>query len=248
MRGDIARETGVPIPPLAITRDASLGADEVALALDDTPVAWTTVDRLPTALAGILPELIGIDRTQALVERAAASSPVLVREVVPRVISLPVLAEVLRSLARERIPIADVPVILEAIALAPGSGFTAKDVPALVDHLRANLRRQISARWAPRGQLAVYTVDSMIEDAVRSAIDRRDGAHVLALEPAIAQDIVAAVRGKLGDKPGVILASGDVRRHLRSLLEPELPDVAVLAAHELAPGTAITTAGRIDVA
>jgi len=248
MRGDIARETGVPIPPLAITRDRSLGADEVALALDDTPVAWTTVDRLPTALAGILPELIGIDRTQALVERAAASSPVLVREVVPRVISLPVLAEVLRSLARERIPIADVPAILEAIALAPGSGFTAKDVPALVDHLRANLRRQISARWAPRGQLAVYTVDSMIEDAVRSAIDRRDGAHVLALEPAIAQDIVAAVRGKLGDKPGVILTSGDVRRHLRSLLEPELPDVAVLAAHELAPGTAITTAGRIDVA
>ena len=93
----------------------------------------------------------------------------------------------------------------------------------------------------------VYTVDAMIEDAVRSAIDRRDGAQVLALEPAIAQDIVAAVRGKLGEKPGVILVSGDVRRHLRGLLEPELPDVAILAAHELAPGTAVTTVGRIDV-
>jgi hypothetical protein len=32
------------------------------------------------------------------------------------------------------------------------------------------------------------------------------------------------------------------------LLEPELPDIAILAAHELAPGTAVTTAGRIDVA
>ena len=90
----------------------------------------------------------------------------------------------------------------------------------------------------------------MIEDAVRSAIDRREGTQVLALEPAIAQDIVAAVQGTLGDRPrgAVILTSGDVRRHLRSLLEPELPDVAVLAAHELAPGTAIRTAGRIDVA
>ena len=86
----------------------------------------------------------------------------------------------------------------------------------------------------------------MIEDAVRGAIDRRDGTQILALEPAIAQDIVAAMRGKLS--AGVILVSGDIRRHLRSLLEPELPEVAVLAAHELAPGTAVTTAGRIDVA
>jgi type III secretory pathway component EscV len=69
---------------------------------------------------------------------------------------------------------------------------------------------------------------------------------VLALEPAIAHDIVAAVRSKVGTT-GVVLASGDVRRHLRSLIEPELPGVAILAAHELAPGTNVTTAGRIDV-
>jgi type III secretion protein V len=243
IRERIARDTGVPIPPLSISRH---GDADVVLALDDTPVAWTTLDALPSALAGLVPELIGIDRTQAMLDRASTHAPILVREVVPRLVTLPTLTEVLRTLARERIPLADLAPILEGIALAPKSD----DTPALVDHLRGHLRRQISARWAPRGQLAVYTVDAMIEDAVRSAIERRDGAQILALEPAIAQDIVAAVRRTLGDKPGVgvILASGDVRRHLRSLLEPELPEVAVLAAHELAPGTAITTAGRIDVA
>ncbi len=250
IRADVTRETGVPIPPIAVTHDTSLRPDEIALALDDTPVAWTTLAALPTALTSIVAELIGVDRAQAMVDRAAQQAPVLVREVVPRVVSLPALAEVFRALARDRVPLTDVPAVLEAIALAPvpQGGVTAKDVPALVDHLRGSLRRQISARWAPRGQLAVYTVDAMIEDAVRSAIDKRDGAQILALEPAIAQDIISAVRGKLGDKPGVLLASGDVRRHLRSLIEPELPEVAVLAAHELAPGTAITTAGRIDVA
>jgi type III secretory pathway component EscV len=121
-------------------------------------------------------------------------------------------------------------------------------VPALVEHLRGQLRRKITARWAQRGQLAVFTIDAMIEDALRCAIVRRDGGAVLALEPAIAQDIVAAVRGKLGASGGVLLVSSDVRRHLRSLLEPELPDVAILAAHELVPGIAVTTAGRIDVA
>ncbi len=256
IRDELARTTGVPIPPFAISDDRELGSDEAALALDATPVAWfAAVDvaslraALPAALSAIVPELLGIDRVAALVERTAASAPVLVREVVPKRVSLGVLTEVMRGLARERIPVDDLGAVLEALALAPAptGGFTAHDVPTLIEHLRGQLRRQISARWAPRGQLAVYTIDSMIEDAVRSAVDRREGANVLALEPAIAQDIVAAVKAALGAGPAVILTSGDVRRHLRGLLEPELPEIAVLAAHELAPGTAIRTAGRITV-
>jgi type III secretion protein V len=252
-----ASALGVPVPPLAVAIDPALGEHEAALAIDHTPVAWLEVAdldalaaKLPAALAPLVPDLLGVDRVGALVERAAAHAPLLVREVVPRAIALPVLADVLRGLVRERVPIDDLPAVLEAIALAPApaGGFTAREVPALVDQLRGQLRRQISARWAPRNQLAVYTIDAMIEDAVRSAIERRDGTPILALEPAIAHDIVAACRKRLGDKPAVILASGDVRRHLRSLLEPELPDVAVLAAHELAPGVAIRTLGRIDVA
>jgi len=256
LREDLARATGVPIPPFAITRDAALDDGEAAVALDATPVAWFTATDVAglqlgvsNALAALVPDLLGVDRVAALVEKTAASAPVLVREVLPKLVSLGVLTEVLRGLARERIPVDDLGAVLEALALAPApaGGFTVRDVPALIEHLRGQLRRQISARWAPRGQLAVYTIDAMIEDAVRSAVDRRDGANVLALEPAIAQDIVAAVKTALGAGPAVILTSGDVRRHLRGLLEPELPEIAVLAAHELAPGTAIRTAGRITV-
>ena len=236
-------DAGVPIPPLAVAVDGDLGETELALAIDGTPVAWLDdLGKLPAALAQLAPELITVDRVAQLVDRAAQHAPVVVREVVPRLVSLATLAEVLRGLARERVPLGDLPAILEAIARAP-----TREVPALIEHLRGQLRRQISARWAPRGQLAVFTVDAMIEEAVRSAIDRREGGAVLALEPAIAHDIVAAVRAQMGAGPGVILASGDVRRHLRALLEPELPEVAILAAHELAPGTAVRTAGRIEV-
>jgi len=257
LRAQLSARAGFPLAPFAIARDASLGPDELAVAIDGTPVAWLAVadlaalaDRLPGVIAGLIPELIGVDRVAALVERAAQHSPVLVREVVPRLVPLPVLAEVLRGLAREQVPIEDLAAVLEAIALAPApaGGFTGRDVPALIEHLRGQLRRQISARWAPRGQLAVYTVDGMIEDALRSAIDRRDGAVILALEPAIASDIVAAVRARIGADAAVILTSGDIRRHLRTLLEAELPAIAILAAHELAPGTAVRTAGRIEVA
>jgi type III secretion protein V len=255
IRAEFTARTGAPLPPLAIELDPSL-AGEAALAIETTPVAWIPgprldeiLDKLPAALAPLAAELLTVDRVAALVERTAAVAPLAVREVVPRVVTLPVLAEVLRGLAREQIPLEDLAAILEAIALAPApaGGFTGKDTQALAEHVRGQLRRQISARWAPRGQLAVYTVDAMIEDAVRSSIDRHGGAAVLALEPAIAQDIVAAVKTQLGTGPAVILTSGDVRRHLRTLLEPELPDVAILAAHELAPGTTVHTAGRIAV-
>jgi type III secretion protein V len=226
------------------------------LALDGVPVAWLAgpawsdvAGQLPGALAPLAAELFTIDAVAALVERAAGRAPVLVREVVPRVVGLPVLTEVLRMLAREQVPLGDLAAVLDAIAVAPApaGGFTARDAAPLAEHVRGALRRQISARWAPRGTLAVYTVDAMIEDAVRSSIERSGGASVLALEPAIAEDIVAAVRAALGAGPGVILASGDVRRHLRTLLELELPEVAILAVHELAPGTAVHAAGRIEV-
>jgi type III secretion protein V len=255
IRAGITARTGTPLPPIVIELDPALG-NEAALAIDTTPVAWLAGTRfddvlaqLPGALAPLAAELITVDRVAALVERAAASAPLLVREVIPRVVSLPVLTWVLRELAREQVPLDDLAAILDAIALAPAptGGFTGKDAAGLTEHLRGQLRRQISARWAPRGQLAVYTVDAMIEDAVRSSIERRDGTAALALEPAIAQDIVAAAKAKLGHGPAVILTSGDVRRHLRALLEPELPDVAILAAHELAPGTQVHTAGRIEV-
>ncbi|MEO8705042.1 MAG: flagellar biosynthesis protein FlhA [Kofleriaceae bacterium] len=256
LRAAVTARTGVPIPAFAVTIDQSLGDHECALAIDATPVVWLDADsldalrdKLPAALAAIAPDLLGVDRIAALVERAAITAPVLVREVVPKLVALPVLAEILRGLVREGVPIDDIAAILDAIALAPGAPHTTRDVPVLVEQLRGQLRRQISARWAPRGQLAVYTVDAMIEDAVRTAVDRRDGVPILALEPAIAQDIINAVRTRLaGDAAAVILTSGDVRRHLRSLLEPELPGVAVLAAHELAPGTNVRTAGRIEVA
>ncbi len=257
LRAEASARCGFAIPPFAIASDPTVDRG-CALAVAATPVAWlddvtdlaTLTAALPAAIGGVLAELVTLDRAAVLVDQCAQHSPVLVKEVIPRVVSLAVFADVLRGLVREQVPIAELATIVEAIALAPTveGGFRGKDVPALVEHLRGQLRRQITARWAPRGQLAVYTIDGMIEDAVRSAIDRRDGAQILALEPAIAADIVAAVRASTPLAGCVILASGDIRRHLRALLEPELPDVAILAAHELAPGTAVRTTGRIEVA
>jgi type III secretion protein V len=266
VRARAAARTGIAPPPLAVYRDRRPGGDvlggrELRLAAGGIGLAWVTAGAgtgaeavaalalaVEPALARAAHELVTIDDVSALLDRAAADHPVTVREVVPRLVALPALTEVVRALVREQVPVGDVPAILEAIASAPApAGGGPRDPAWLADHVRGQLRRQISGRFAPRGQLAAWTVDGMIEDAVRGAVETRDGAQVLALEPALARDIVAAVRARLGATPGVVLTSGDIRRHVRALLEPELPDVTVLAPHELSPGITVRAAGRIEV-
>jgi type III secretion protein V len=248
-----AAHAAVALPPIAASIDRSLAERELAVAIDGTPVAYIALAaseladpvaalcaRLAAPLADVAAELLTIDRVAALVDATARRAPVVVREVVPRVLSLAALADVLRRLARERVPVDDLAAILEAIARAPEPN----DAAAVVEHVRGGLRRHITAQLAPRGELVVHTVDAMIEDALRSSVERGATGAVLALEPAIAADIIAAVRAA---SPAVILTSADVRRHLRAVLEPELPGVAVVAAHELQPGTALRTTGRIEV-
>jgi type III secretion protein V len=155
-----------------------------------------------------------------------------------------VFVEVLRRLVRERISVRDLAGVLEALAMAPAG--SARDAATLAEVARSHLARVISGTVAPRGKLSAWTLDPMIEDAVRGAIVPRESGAIVALEPDLARDIVAAVKAKVGER-GVVLTSGDVRRHLKTVLDPELPGIAVVAPHELSSGVTVTSQGRIDV-
>jgi type III secretion protein V len=143
------------------------------------------------------------------------------------------------------VSIRDLPAVLEALATVPAGA--ARDAATLAEHARASLGRVIAGAVAPRGTVDAWTVDPLIEDAVRGAVLVRDGGAIVALEPGLARDVVAAVRAQVGER-GVVLASGDVRRHLKAVLEPELPGIAVIAPHELGAGVTVRARGRIDVA
>jgi type III secretion protein V len=249
LRQELFDELGVRMPPIVVRAGAGLAERELAIALGGVVVDYATVaaggsvaDAAGRGLRRIAHDLVTLESTQARLDELAASHPATVREVVPRIVGLPALVEVLRALVREQISIRDLAAVLGGIAAQPPGD------PALAEKVRATLRRQITAAHAPRGQLAAWTVDAMIEDALRGAVVTRDGQAICALEPELARDIVAAARAALpAGAPSVVLASGDVRRHLRALLEPELPDVAVLAPHELAAGVTVRAAGRIQV-
>ncbi|MEZ4398644.1 MAG: flagellar biosynthesis protein FlhA [Kofleriaceae bacterium] len=252
-RGAVERRLGVRAPGLAVVTDPRVAADDGELRVWGTTVEWmaapATADELARPLTEALVRhadaLLRAGAVQGLLDELGPGQAPLVRDVVPRVASLATLTDVLRRLVREGVAIHDLAAILEALARVPAGA--ARDAAALAEQVRAHTARAVSAGLAPRGKLEAWTLDPMIEEVVRGAVVARDGGAVVALEPALCRDIVDAVRRALGDR-GVVIAAGDVRRHLRTVLEPELPGVAVIAPHELLAGVLVTPRGRVELA
>jgi type III secretion protein V len=193
-------------------------------------------------------EFIGIQETQVLLEGLERTHPALVREVVPKVVTPVLLADVLRRLAEEGVSIRAMREILGALAeWAPME----RDPVALTEHVRTALRRQITAKHAgPSGSLAVYLLDPMIEETIREAIHKTATGSYLALEPALSRDILTAVGKTIagGSPNAVILTSAEIRRYVRRLVEGEHPRLAVLSYQELSSETQLQPLGRIKIA
>jgi type III secretion protein V len=193
-------------------------------------------------------ELLGIQETQSLLEALERTQPALVREVVPKLVSPALLTDVLRRLAEEGVSLRALREILGALAeWAP----LERDPVALTEHVRAALRRQLTARHLDAtGTVGVFLLDPLIEETVREAIHKTASGSYLALEPELSRDILAAVSRTLPSAsvtPPVVLTSVDIRRYVRRLLETEHPQVAVLSYPELAPEARLAPLGRIRV-
>jgi type III secretion protein V len=252
----LADDLGVPVPPLSISAGAA-GSDRVVLRLrgaailDENAASLGSPEAIARALARALARgadrLVGIDETELLVDSLSARCPALCREVVPRRVDLPTLAEVLRRLLAESVPIGDLRDVLEALARIPASpdDAAARDPADLVEQVRRSMAPRLSARLAPSGRVSALLLDPLVEDAVREAIV--PGRKALALEPAIADDILATLAPMKanGGPPPVLLVPGDLRAHLARLVLPSRPDLPVVAFEELSPDVEVVEAGRV---
>lgn len=263
-------ELGIPLPPLRVrtTDGASTGQDGYVIRLNEVPLGRGEIppgrpeaaeealaEHAATVLRRYGHELVGIEETQVLLSRLARSHPALVREVVPAIVSPGLLTDVLRRLVAEGISLRNLKDVLGAVA----SGSPAERDPViLTERVRVALRRAITHRHADQdGVVSVLALDPMIEDAVRDAVHKTDAGSTLALEPQLSREIVdavgraitAATKTTKTDAPSsrrpVILASADVRRYVRRLLETAHPDLAVLSHPELAPETTIEPLGVV---
>jgi type III secretion protein V len=240
--------------PQLLQKGATIAAADRTAAEDAGVRVWDAgaalILHLSTVVRSRAHDLLGLEEVQRLLDRLEPTHPALVREVVPKLVSLQLLTDVLRRLVEEGVGIRNLPAVLGALAeMAPHE----RDPVMLTEHVRVALKRQISFRFAAgQSTLAVYLLDAPIEDAIRGAIQRVAGGSYLALEPELAQDIIRSVRAEIGTppptaQPPVILTTMELRRFVRKLLEVELPGLSVLSYQELSPDLTVQPLGRIAI-
>jgi len=193
-------------------------------------------------------ELLGRQEVGSLMENFKQTSPKIVEDLVPTVLTLGQVQRVLQNLLREQVSIRDLGTILETLS---DWGAATKDADVLTEYCRQALARQLTRQHAsPAGRLHAITLSKKTEDSVQEAIKQTQHGSYLAMEPSAAQRLVDNLKREmdkaaaLGHTPVVITAPA-VRMHLRRLAERFVPGVVVLSYNELLPGTELETAGVV---
>jgi type III secretion protein V len=180
-------------------------------------------------------QFVGIQETRELLARSERDYPELMKEAL-KVAPLQKIADILRRLLDENIPISNLRLILEAVV---EWGPREQDVVLLVEYVRIALRRQICFRCADRNRvIAAYMLERAVEDTLRSSVRSTAVGAFLTISDQAARPIIERIRRTLAAAPEaqpVVLASMDVRRHVRNLLVRNDLDVPVLSFQELAP-------------
>src|SRR4029453_857274 len=113
LEGPAAREPAFGLPawwiPVAQREQASAAGYTV---VDPTTALATHVSE---TIRAFLPDLVTRQQTKELIDRVGQSSPKLVEELIPKVITLGDVQRVLRQLLRERVSVRDLVTILEAL-------------------------------------------------------------------------------------------------------------------------------------
>ncbi len=246
--GNITREPVFGLPAVWIRSEDRDQAQICGYTVvDSTTVVATHVSEIVKRYSH---ELIGRQEMQQLLDNVAVTAPKVVDELIPNLLNLGAVLRVVKNLLKESVSIRDMRTILES--LADYASLT-KDPDVLTEFVRQGLGRFIVDQYKIEDDtLLLVTIDREVEDMIAEAIQPSDQGSFLALEPAIAQQIITSVRsmsdrfGSSGAQP-VLLASPSIRRHVRKLIERFVPHMAVLSHNEIPQNIKIQSLGVVSL-
>ena len=202
---------------------------------------------LSLLLARHASDFIGMQETKYLLNRMEERAPDLVHEVT-RLQPVQRIAEVFQRMVQEHVSIRDLRGILEAlIEWSPKE----KDIIMLTEYVRGALKRQICYMHSHgQNMLPAILLDPPVEETIRKAVRQTSAGAFLSLDPNTSKRFLDAVTEAAGEyrkhsqKP-VLLASMDIRRYVRRLIEGKHYGLMVLSYQELTPEISVQPLSRI---
>jgi type III secretory pathway component EscV len=180
--------------------------------------------------------LLGVQEVRQLLRDIEGRFPDLVREA-QALLPLPKLADLMAALMRERVPLADLPGLLQAV-VTQGPGGPA-DPAGLFEAARLAMARGIVARQLPLGErkLPVVALDADADARLRAALTVRPDGPVFAVSPAMAEAaqkaLLSAFDAGAARRVSTLVVSADMRRAASRLFRSVLPRCAWVSHEEL---------------
>ena len=194
-------------------------------------------------------ELLGRSETIQLVENLKKTSPELVEEACPGIVSYALLEKILKNLLMEGVPIRDLGTILETLV---DSMSTTRDPDMLTENVRNALSRTITRRFCDNGQLRAITLDGEVERRIVGSLTKNDRGIYLAMGPELIQPVISQLSDcmrkfqELGQSP-ILLTSQVIRVYLSRLLSQYFPNLYVLSFNEIVGTVQIQSIGNISL-
>ncbi len=240
-------EPAFGLPAKWISEDKKIMADVAGYTLID-PVS-VMITHWSEIMKRYAHEMLSRQDVNTMVENVKKSNPIIVDDLIPKVISVGYLQKVLANLLKEGIPIRDLETILETLG---DHANILKDIDIATEYVRQSLKRTITHRFAEANSLRVITLDTQIEDMIVSSVKKNDQGSYLAMAPDMIQNIVAATNEEIDKIKDVIptviiLTSPVVRIYFKKLTEQFISNITVLSYSEIDASAQIQAIGNISL-
>ena len=247
--------TGIPtfepsfhLPAIWITESQRERAESLGYTVVDPPSIIAT--HLTEVIRTHIAELLTRQDVQNLVNNLKESNPVLVEELIPKMLGLGEVQKVLQNLLREGVSIRDLLSIFETLA---DHASATRDTDVLTEYVRQGLKRAISSKFFPANETSsVITVDPKIEQDIMSSVKQTEQGAYLTLDPEKTKAIMASVESEVVKlenmgKNAIIITSPIVRMYFKKLTEDYFKDLIVVSYNEIESNIELQSVGMVTV-
>ena len=245
--------TGIPtfepsfhLPAIWITESQRERAESLGYTVVDPPSIIAT--HLTEVIRQHIAELLTRQDVQNLVNNLKESNPVLVDELIPKLLGLGEIQKVLQNLLEEGISIRDLLTIFETLA---DHAQTTRDTDVLTEYVRQALKRAISSKYFPANETtSVITLDPKIEQEIMSSVKQTEQGAYLTLDPERTKAIMNSVETEIQKleslgKSAIIITSPIVRMYFKKLSEDYFKDLIVVSYNEVESNVELQSVGMV---
>lgn len=192
-------------------------------------------------------EILGREETKQLIDKVKETSPSIVEELVPSLLSVGQIQKVLQKLLKEKVSIRNLSVILET--LADWAVFT-KNPDYLTEYVRQSLSRQITKQLTVGKMIQVITVNAQVEKIISENLQETEQGIYLTLDPQSIQQLVLSLNEtiqqvvKVGIQP-IIMTSPTIRMYVKQIVERINDDIPVISFNELESDVEVQNIGVV---